>query len=420
MHIAPRLARSTPFFYGWVILFAAGSSQFARNAAASLTLAVFMYPIAQDLGWSRTLIAGAASLGGLASSGASPVVGWLVDRYGARVVLSVGVLILGLSTLSLAWATVPIAFYLAYATGRVIFSSPIQIGATVVVSRWFVRRRGRAMGLLFASHSAGMTTFPLIATVIIQSRGWQDAWLFLGLLVWVVALGPVSLLIIHRPEDVGLRPDGVEAPSPKHPTSSSRTAEEPSWTLSEAIRCRSLWLLAIAGGSLFLVQAGTNIHLGAYFRDQGLSATIAATAISLNAVFAGIGGVLWGWTSERVPIRYVFAVVALVIAVASALFATADTVIEALLFTSLFGLALGGIVVLPSVAFADYFGRRSLGAIRGVTEPFISLGQAIGAVLSGAIFDATGSYHSAFLTFTALSAVTVVILLLARPPRTAP
>ena len=114
MNLAPRLARRTPFYYGWVILFSAGSSQFVRNAAASLTLAVFMFPLAEELGWSRTLIAGAASLGGLVSSFASPAVGWLLDRYGARVVLTVSVLVLGLSVISLAWATVPIAFYLAY------------------------------------------------------------------------------------------------------------------------------------------------------------------------------------------------------------------------------------------------------------------------------------------------------------------
>ena len=202
MHIAPRLARRTPFFYGWAILGAAGSAYFVRNAAASLTLAVFMFPVADELGWSRTLIAGAASVGGLAASGASPIAGWLVDRYGARLVLGVSVLILGLSTISLAWATVPIAFYIAYGTGRVMFSSPLQIGATVVVSRWFVRRRGRVLGLLFTAHSAGMTALPLIAAATIHVYGWRQAWVVLGLLVWGLALAPVWLLIVQRPEDL--------------------------------------------------------------------------------------------------------------------------------------------------------------------------------------------------------------------------
>ncbi len=415
MHVATRLARRTPFFYGWVVLFAAGTSQFTRNAVAALTLAVFMYPISQELEWSRTLIAGAASVGGLAASFASPLVGWLLDRYGARIVLTVSVLILGLSTISLAWATVPIAFYLAYGLGRVIFSSPVQIGASVLVSRWFVARRGRATGILFLSHAGGMVMFPLLASLVIQSRGWQDAWIFLGLVVWVVALGPVSLLIVQRPADVGLKPDGVKQ-TPSGLSVPGPTSEEPGWTLGGAVRTPSLWLLAVAGGSLFLIQAGTNIHQAAYFRDQGLSAAVAASAISLNAVFAGMGSLVWGWTCERAPVRFVFASVAIVMASASALFVIADTPVEALLFASLFGFGVGGILVLPSVAFADYFGRRSLGTIRGVTEPFVSLGQAIGAVLSGAIFDMTGSYHIAFFTFAVLAALTAGLLMLARPP----
>ena len=165
--LGPRLAHRTPFFYGWVILFSAASTQVVRNAAASLTIAVFIFPLSEEFGWSRALIAGAASFGGLAASFASPVVGWLVDRYGARLVLFSSVLILGVSTISLAWATVPVAFYLAYGVGRVIFSSPVQIGSSVVVSRWFVRMRGRATGILFWSHSVGLVAFPLIASVII-------------------------------------------------------------------------------------------------------------------------------------------------------------------------------------------------------------------------------------------------------------
>ena len=416
MHIPSRLARRTPFFYGWAVLFAASTAQFSSNAAGSLTLSAFMYTMSEDLGWSRTLIAGAASLGGLMASVTSPVVGWLIDRYGVRVVLGVSVFVLGLSIVSLSWATVPIAFYLAFATGRIIFSSPIKIGSSIAVSQWFVKKRGRATGLLFLSHSAGMVLFPLMAALIIQARGWQDAWIFLGLFVWVVALVPSSLLIIQRPEDVGLRPDGAEDADVDTP--STITAQnEPVWTLTEAMRTPSLWLLALAGGFLFMVQAGTNVHIAAYFRDQDLSAAVAASALSLNAVFTGVGSIMWGRIIEKVPVRFVFAAVALVMAIASVMFITADTAVEALLYSCLFGLSIGGILVVPPVAFADYFGRRSLGAIRGVTEPFASLGQAFGVLLSGVVFDATGSYQIAFFTFASFGAATVVIMLLAKPPR---
>ena len=266
-----QLLNRLPFFYGWNILFAAGSSMVVRNAAASLTLAVFIFPMSEDLGWSRTLIAGAASVGGLAATVASPVVGWALDRYGARVILTGSVLVMGLSTISLAWATVPIAFYLAYGTGRVIFSSPMNIGSSVVVSRWFVRRRGRATGILFLSHSLGMITFPLIAGLVIKYRGWEDAWIVLGVLVWVLALGPVSMLVRQSPESVGLLPDGDLPTEQDDETLAESPAGEQNWTLKEAMRTPTLWLLALATGSLYLLQSGTNIHRGAYFLDQGLA-----------------------------------------------------------------------------------------------------------------------------------------------------
>ena len=411
-----KLLNRLPFFYGWTVLFAAGSSMVVRNSAASLTLAVFIFPMSEDLGWSRTLIAGAASLGGLVATVASPVVGWALDRYGARVILTGSVLILGLSTVSLAWATVPIAFYLAYGLGRVIFSSPLNIGPSVVVSRWFVRRRGLATGFLFLSHSLGMITFPLIAGLVIKYRGWEDAWIALGVLVWILALGPVSMLVRQTPEEVGLLPDG-DPPMPQAgEAETSAVTEEQNWTLREAARTPTLWLLAMATGSLFLLQSGTNIHQGAYFLDQGLGVGVSAATLSLNAVFTGVGSIFWGWLVDRVPVRFTYAGVALMMAVALIFFPMADTTVEALIVASIFGAAVGGILVVPVVAYADYFGRRSLSAIRGVTEPFVSLGQAIGALFSGIVYDVTGSYKDAFLVLSILGFVTIAMLLATRAP----
>ncbi|MEC9272587.1 MAG: MFS transporter, partial [Chloroflexota bacterium] len=406
-----------PFFYGWNILFAAGSSMVVRNAAASLTLAVFICPMSEDLGWSRTLIAGAASVGGLAATVASPVVGWALDRYGARVILTGSVLVMGLSTVSLAWATVPIAFYLAYGTGRVIFSSPMNIGSSVVVSRWFVRRRGRATGILFLSHSLGMITFPLIAGLVIKYRGWEDAWIVLGVLVWVLALGPVSMLVRQSPESVGLLPDGDLPTEQDDETLAESPAGEQNWTLKEAMRTPTLWLLALATGSLYLLQSGTNIHQGAYFLDQGLGVGVSAATLSMNAVFTGVGSLFWGWLVDKAPVRYTYAGVALMMAVALILFPIADTIVEALTVAAIFGMAVGGILVVPVVAYANYFGRQSLSAIRGVTEPLVSLGQAIGAVFSGIVYDVTGSYKDAFLILGILGFATIGMLLATSAPK---
>ena len=426
INLGERLAPRTPFFYGWVILCTASSTQVVRNATASLTIAVFIFPLSEELGWSRTLIAGAASFGGLAASAVSPGVGWLVDRYGARIVLAASIFILGLSTISLAWATVPVAFYTAYGVGRVIFSSPVQIGSSVVVSRWFVRLRGRATGILFGSHSIGLVLFPLIASIIIGTSGWRNAWIVLGILVWGIALLPTALLLVQQPEDVGLRPDGDAPVAPGVEAQSRRVAfgpastpatDEPVWTLREAMRTPALWMFATATGMVFLVQAGVNTHLAAYLRDQGLNAAFAGFGISLNAAFLGLGSIFWGWATEKFPARYVLAGVAITVGVASALFVIADSKVEILVYAVLFGFGVGGLLSVPPVGYADYYGRRSLGVIRGVTEPLTTIGQAIGAVVAGVIFDLTESYQLAFIAFAVMGGLATGLVLFARPPR---
>ena len=462
------LARRLPFYYGWVVLGTAGSSMFVRNAAGSLTFAVFVPLIAEDTGWSRALIGGAAAVGGLLATGASPPVGWAIDRFGARLVLVLSLVALGISTIALAWLSVHIAiFYAALAVGRIMFSSPLNVGAATLVGRWFVRQRGRATGLLFLSHSGGMAAFPLVATWVSAAYGWQTAWIVLGVMVYVIALAPAALLVAQRPEDVGLLPDGDRpargasdtASSPasgaasglgSSPASGAGTLEgtgaaaggrqnqgatrssagsesesglapadgaEAQWTARQAMRTPALWVLAIGTGFLFLLQSGTNVYQADLLRSRGLDLELAQLSIAVNAAGTGLGSILWGRVVELLRVSYTYALAALVMTLGLAVFIVADTALLGFVAAGVFGIAVAGILVVPPVAYANFFGRQSLGTIRGVTEPFTSLGQAIGAVSSGLVYHfAGGSYTGAFVAYAALGALTAGALLLARPP----
>ncbi len=398
---------------------------FVRNAAGSLTFAVFVPLIAEDTGWSRALIGGAAALGGLLATGASPPVGWAIDRFGARIVLVGGLVIVGLSTIALAWLEIHIAiFYAAMSVGRIMFSSPLNVGAATVVGRWFVRQRGRATGLLFLSHSGGMAVFPLVATWVSFVYGWQTAWIVLGVMVYAIALAPAALLVAQRPEDVGLLPDGDPPADAAAPASGGSVASRPSaapaeaqWSTGQALRTPALWALAIGTGFLFLLQSGTNVYQADLLRSRGIDLTLSQLSIVVNAAGTGLGSLLWGRVLDNLRVSYTYAVVALMMTAALALFVVADTAPLAFIAAGLFGIAVAGILVVPPVAYANFFGRQSLGAIRGVTEPFTSLGQAIGAVASGLVFQFAGTYQYAFVVYAILGALTAAALLLARPPR---
>ena len=399
---------------------AAGSTVFVRNAAATLTIAVFVFPMSEDLGWSRTLIVGAAAAAGIVSMFVSPLAGWVIQRFGARALMSSSVFLLGAVILSLRWTTSPIPFYLLFGIGRLMFSAPLQLGASTTAAQWFVRMRGRASSMLGVTHSLGMGLFPLFAQLFMNANDgdWRMAWFWMGISVWVIALPFTLLFVVNRPEDVGLMPDGDEQAVQEGTGASDLTAagQEEQWTLREAMRTPAMWMLAVAGGLVFFIHTGVNIHQAAFLRDQGISATVAASALTVMAGGTAVGSIMWGNLLDRFPVKAVYSATAAWLGGVALLFLLVNSTGTAFAAAALFGVGLGGLLVVPPVAMANYFGRNSLGAIRGATEPFVSGGQAIGAIGAGVIFDVTGSYTGTFPVFTGAAVLAVILLLAIRRP----
>ena len=427
MLLAASLQRILPFYYGWVIVGASGTAVFARMAPAITTLTVFIYPMSQELGWSRTLIAGAVSAGALASIVLSPAIGWAIDRFGSRPVLVSGVLTVGVSMISLAWATIPATFYLAYAAGRVVFHTAAPIGASTVASRWFVRMRGRAIGVIFLCGAIGGVVFTMTAAVVIDQSGVAAAWITLGVICLAVALLPNLLLVAERPDYLGLRPDGDASGNPHpHPEGEgvslpgdggfSPREDSDSWTVGETMRTASFWMLVLAGFATFFVHAGVNVHIAAYLRDQGLTLTNAASVVTASWVVSAFGSVAWGWLLERSSSRVLYAVMLVMLAGSVLLLMSVSNIGMALVAAALIGLVAAGGNITPAVMYADYFGWDSLGKIRGIGETGVLIGQSTGPLLAGVVFDARGSYTAIFLAFAAIAAIASLLVLNTRKP----
>ena len=237
LSLASRLKNILPFYYGWVVVGASGTAVFARMAPNITTLTIFIFPLSQQFGWSRTLISGSVSAGALAALVLSPAIGWAIDRYGVRPVLVVSMVVLGLAMTSLAWATVPVTFYLAFAAARVVFHTPAPIGASTVASRWFIKQRGRAIGVIFLCGAVGGLVFTILTAQMIEHFGIKAAWLSLGIAVLVVAVAPSLFLVVERPEDVGLLPDNDQDLQPVSEGITDSSTD--SWTLAETLRTRS-------------------------------------------------------------------------------------------------------------------------------------------------------------------------------------
>ena len=388
-------------------------------APSVFVLGIFLSPIADEFGWSRTLIAGAVSVGAVASMVLSPVAGWAVDRYGAGIILTASMVILGVAVISLAWATVPLFFYLGFATGRIIFHVPVQIGSGAVVSRWFIRKRGRAIGVLYLSGAIGGIVFIQIASIALSNWGVGAAWVALGVTVIRVSVLPSALLIVDRPEDVGLEPDGSSSDAPESITVDVQPIQdviEVDWTLREAMGTRSLWIMVGVVGTLFMTQAGVSVHVGAFYQDRGLSITAVASAITINGIVSGIGSLVWGAIIERVPVQRVMFFLMVLSAISTFLLFTVHSLAAAFAVSAVIGVVAAGGNVIPPVAYASYFGRRSIGSIRGIGETGVQVGQTIGPLLSGLAFDMNGSYKVAFVTFASVALIGSVIVATSSPP----
>jgi len=401
------LTARLPFFYGWVILGAVCCAGFSRAGGGVAILSIFVAPMTDHFGWSRTAISGAASVGGLLAALASPRLGRLLDRAGARLILSVAVLTTGLACMALSLTQSLAVFYLLYCVIRMNFAGPFDLGIYGAVNNWFVVRRTTANAIATTAQMVGLVILPLIAqAAIVWFGSWRAGWIAVGIAVFAVGFLPSVMLVVRAPEDLGLRPDG-QAPQP---------LQERHFTRPQALRTRAFWLLALFTVFSYPVQAGVSLHQAAYLVERGLSPTVAATIVGAFSLASGCGSLGFGFLPRRLPIRYMLGAVGALQAVGVLGLLAATTTPAFYLAAAVFGLGIGGLLMLPPVAWADYFGRRSFGAIRGVALTFQVLAQAAGPLLSGVLRDATGTYVLSLECFAILSVLAMIAALFARPP----
>lgn len=417
--LARALIDRLPFYYGWVVLACVCCAGFSRQGPAVATLSIFVEPMTTEFGWSRTALSGAVSLGGVLAAVASPFIGPFLDRNGARLVLGLAVLSTGAATLLLSFTQSLVAFYLLYCIARMNFAGPYDLGIYGAINSWFVARRALATSVATLAQAAGLVAIPLIAHAAMQAAGWRAGWLAVGLTVLLVGFVPSWLFLVRRPEDVGLAPDrGAEGlRSSERQATGVRAPKEPAFTRRQAVATPAFWLLALFTLLVYPVQAGVSLHQAPHLIERGLDATVAATVVSTFSLLSAVSGFSFGFWPRSLPIRFalVFVGCALGAGVLSMLAIT--TALQAYVAAALFGAGIGGLLTMLPIAWADYFGRRSFGAIRGIALTVQVLAQASGPLLSGLLRDLSGSYDLSLGCFAMLSFLGALAALLARPPR---
>jgi OFA family oxalate/formate antiporter-like MFS transporter len=423
---SPATRAAPRFFYGWYIVGVAVLVNIAGTLSFSSTLSIFLKPITEELGVSR----GVFSLIRSAEIGVAallvPILGPLVDRHGGRWLLALGAVMEGLgfllsSVVQSFWQFALVRCCLVIA-GEALLGSLI---INVTIAQWFVRKRGRAMAIANLGTGFAKLGIPLLAAWLFVVVGWRGTWTVFGITAPLLVVAPALVLIRRKPEDLGLTPDGVPKPTTKDPQSPpsasaarhQHMSEDVSWSRAEALRIPAFWLLVITFGMASVGIAGLNLHIYSFITDIGHSPFVGATIMSTIALTQLGSTLIWGMLADRLDVRKVSCAqfliqgVGLVMAVSGAQLPIVYTGFF------LYGTGLAGSFILREVIWANFFGRASLGTVRGISLLFSHLFAAAGAPFFGFLFDATGSYNASFTAFAAALFIASILILMARPPR---
>jgi MFS family permease len=411
----PSAVRPHPHFSGWSILGLGAYTLLLAAPAQTYGFSVFIDPMLEEFGWSRSLISSTYTVATLISAGVVFFGGRLIDRFGHRRVMVVTTAIYAAALLLMGAVVNPATLLLAFTLLRATGSSVLTLTGRTLVSQWFVRRRGRAVSLINLGKMLGMAAVPAGNALLIAQLGWRDAWRINGLLV--LTLIPLAVRFVHsRPEDLGQYPDGIP-PERESDATGAGPVDEVSWTLREAARTRALWLLLAASVVPAMVTNGLSFHQISILTERGLSTTAAATTFAVESIVALPVTLLAGWLADRYGPRAVLALGQLALTVTMVWLTVVDSAETAMLFGALRGLTSGIWILASEVAWPLYFGRRHLGSIAGMSFAVSFAGAAVGPLPFGLLYDAVGDYDDAIWGMAVLPAVTAWAVLLAKRPR---
>jgi MFS family permease len=376
---------------GWIIVASLFVTLVFVFGSGYNTGGLFFPHLLKHFGWKRAQL---STLQGAAlplSAGLSaPLIGWLLDRVEARVVMVAGAIMTGVAFLIASRVDSFGPLFGAYVLLGVGIGASTLLPCALVIANWFGARRGLAMGLTFAGTSLGGAAMTMVGDVAIAHGGWRAGYVALAIPMFVVVIPLVILVVRTRPPQA----EGVSV--------AQASDALPGFELREAFRCRSFWMISAAQFFFAAIAAGTGLHLITYLTELGYTASFAARMMSLVYVFAAFGKLGMGLLADRVSARIALSINFLAACVGMLLIFSAGRTAVLIPFVLIFGLSLGAPLVLVPMLVAESLGLKRFGSIGGIAGVFNTIGAFVGPVGAGKIYDLTGSYVPAFEVFVVM------------------
>ncbi len=397
-------------FYGWwIIVVATVGDAVNFGAIVVFTFGLFILPLHEEFGWSRTQIALAYSLSAIPYALVQPLVGKLIDRFSARWVIVPSISLLGLLLMSLYFLTDNLwHLHLVYVLMGLLGAGTAPPAYIKVVSHWFDRRRGLALGLATAGFGLGATILPYLTHTFITTFGWRGAYVGLGIIIIVVTAVVIGPFLIETPEQMGLLPDGDSAPPEK---SADPQEVKDGISLAEALRTTTFWLMVVAFVLVSLGVHAVTIHLVPIVSDRGIDAGTAAVAASMLGVSVVVSRVCSGYLLDVLNAGFIGATVFTLSACGLLmLYLSPDTVFLLYVAVMLIGISFGAENDVIAYMCGRYFGLRHIGEIYALFFGIYILGAIIGPLAMAAVFDHYGSYQLGLVSILASMAIAAILM----------
>lgn len=407
-------------YYGWVVVLVVIVANAAQAGGTLAVTGIFLKPITEEFGWSRAVFSGATGVGTLIGALIALAAGPIVDRWGPKWPLTIGFLILGGTFIRLGSVSGLGEFYVLQIAGRAAHMGVLSVGLMSTIPKWFIVHRGKAVAIGTAGNAVGIIGFPVVTQALITAFEWRVAAEALGWALIAIALPPIILLLRRRPEDMGMAPDGRALIGGADGNGvSPSVADDSSMRLSQASRHFSFYLLIFASTAGFMAVTATFFHIVPYLTDSGFAPDAAVAIVAIWSGAAGIGSLVTGFFLDRFDSRLMLAS-QLGIAAAAYAFLLPLNALELLIIWAIgYGLIQGAMITTQQVLFANYYGRRYLGSIRGVMMLAMAVGNAVGATGAALVYDRAESYVAVFWAFVFLNGAGAVAAIMARKPAAA-
>lgn len=402
-------------FYGWWVVIVC----FVINAFGIGTFfygfSTFFNPMIKEFGWSRTLMSGVYSLSRLEGGVEGPLAGWLIDRFGARLIMLAGISLAGLGFILLSFVHDPVSLYLIFGlTLSLGYNLGYVNGTNAAVAKWFIKKRSRAISILMVGNGVGGAIFvPLIAWLILYA-GWRKAAIILGIGTFLLPL-PLSLLVKGTPEEVGLKPDGERDQSPKNapaPETGLQPAvdkkfeiveeEEENFTVKEAVKTSAFWIYSLSMLLRACILSSIVVHQIPHLMDLGVSFQSASTVLGMMVLVSVPGRFIFGSLGDRFNKKALLFFLCVLQAIGILIFIHAKSIFLLYLFVILYGTGYGGAIPLSISLRADLFGRKNYATIAGFTMTVTTIGTVAAPIVAGYLYDVTRSYTMAFYSLAFL------------------